>query len=595
MFQDRYYVDKLTATPADTLTAFGFATVLAHLMEYQGYSPTITVRDNGSHYAVELDTPVSEAWLENISIEFPFLAAGKSALERPELPRFHYEREKQKRDEYFAEQQALIQAQIPRDQEQWAELRQRAPHPLLPFYIKINQLSAITAHNKIAEQWYDNRGVAAAQIKLLLRLFAQTPNPLEEIIEQWKQRAKAEQWAGSALASALQVVNPGMGKGLNRPKADANIAPDSIDTFWLLEWLKYLGAPIAMIPRTVRGAKDRKSYILEPKGLTYQSHRRLFDEFQSVMFASTHIKMDILAVLRWMKVYLGAQLQGAGEDEIRLLFGEQPDDYVRGLWAVTYKDLGSAFAVINVSLLQLPRWMRSVENSSDAQRYIEIIDEHRRVVEVLEERNSDAYDLLRLYRDFLSGASLEAFFAFCGGYSSHLLQRMERGQFAPGFTFPLLEELFMAHQESEKLSGIVKDSGFRNVARAIRHSTVLAQWAKVRSKRDASVKAHYEIRYGLGQRLLQKSRYRQDLLQELTQFLHDYLQETGRVYERSEGTVSRPAITWNDLDRVVALIDQYDAPTVAGLLVAYGYARDSKESTQEAVESTTDSESEAND
>jgi hypothetical protein len=582
MYQTTYYVDKSTATPADTLVAHGVASLLMELAERVEVSLRASVQDAGGYYKVELSQPVSEEWLHSKMEPLPYLAAGKYSGSAPTDAKeiYPYEQEKERRATYFELRKQMRAAKATADDPEWAErLHMYTPDPGYDFFVKVNQMSAIIGYNALVEQWLANGAATRDQLELLLELFSTTPNPIEDIAEQWTKQAKAKGWTGKGLASASQVVNPGMGKGANRSKADV-LTIGNQENFWLLEYLKFLGARQAMVPRVVSGSKDRKSYILEPRNITTRTAQRLFQEFQSAMWPSTHVKMDILAVLRWMEVFLRAQTEGVGGERVRRLRGKQPGDFVQGLWTVTYKDLGSAHAVMNVSLLRLPRWMRAVENENDAQHYLNIVVEHHRVVDSLDEKNSDAYELLREYRDFLSGADLRAFFRFCAGYGSHLLQRMERRQFAPQFTLPYLEELFMAHQDAEHIKLILNDPGFQNVATAIRLSTVVPQYRKTKGERL------YEIRYGLGGRLLQKSRYPDELVQELTEFMFRYNEENGRVAEQ-RGKRFRSDLSREDVARVVTFIANHPPATVAGLLVAYGYARDPKEQSDEPAASAT--------
>lgn len=123
----------------------------------------------------------------------------------------------------------------------------------------------------------------------------------------------------------------------------------------------------------------------------------------------------------------------------------------------------------------------------------------------------------------------------------------------------------MAHQP--KLKPILENEGFRNIAEAIRRSTVIPQGQKANG-RDTL----YEIRYGLGDKLIRHSQYPAEFVQELSEFIHAYSRETGRKLETRQQQY-RKNITTNDIEAIVDLIDQYDAPTIANLLVAYGYAR----------------------
>lgn len=128
----------------------------------------------------------------------------------------------------------------------------------------------------------------------------------------------------------------------------------------------------------------------------------------------------------------------------------------------------------------------------------------------------------------------------------------------------------MAHDEENKLAEIIQNEGFRNIAEAIRRSTVIPQGQKARG-RDSL----YDIRYGLGSKLLRHAQYNESFIQELSQFMHDYNHETVRKHETRK-QIFRSYITIDDIEEIVRLIDKYNAPTIAHLLVAFGYARDPK-------------------
>lgn len=125
-----------------------------------------------------------------------------------------------------------------------------------------------------------------------------------------------------------------------------------------------------------------------------------------------------------------------------------------------------------------------------------------------------------------------------------------------------------------KLKPILDTPGFQHIATAIRRSTVTPQYFK--SKGQSRV---YDIRYGLGTDLLRKAAYPDRFIQALSEFMHAYNQENAQINERYDGKppVRRSNITTDDIAQVVALIDEYGAQTVGNLLVAFGYARESRE------------------
>jgi hypothetical protein len=222
-----------------------------------------------------------------------------------------------------------------------------------------------------------------------------------------------------------------------------------------------------------------------------------------------------------------------------------------------------------LSSLALPEWVGAEVNTREqAQTFLDLVEEHRRVIYRLDESHGDAYNLLGEYRHFLSGRDLRMFYQFAGGYSNYLMSQMARGNNAPSFCSTKLEVLIMAHDEDDKLGEILRNEGFRNIAEAIRRSTVIPQGHKARG-RDTL----YDIRYGLGGKLLRQSQYRDTFIQELSQFMHDYNRENSRKLETRKQQF-RSNITMEDIENVVMLLDRFKAPTVANLLVAFGYARD---------------------
>jgi hypothetical protein len=76
--------------------------------------------------------------------------------------------------------------------------------------------------------------------------------------------------------------------------------------------------------------------------------------------------------------------------------------------------------------------------------------------------------------------------------------------------------------------------------------------------------------------LRRHTRYPSKFIQALSDFIQSYNQENVRIYEREHRQL-RKDVTADDLEKVIALMDDYDATTVAHLLIAFGYARDSKD------------------
>lgn len=370
----------------------------------------------------------------------------------------------------------------------------------------------------------------------------------------------------------ISSINPGVGKGANKSKADG-LSIGGLKGFWLPEYLKFAGLFQAALPRTVSGVKDRKTYILHPNRLSWKTHQSVMKLFEKTFYNASSVKMDIFAMLYYCIAYLAQWKQGQSTGMFRFVSGN-PGDHVSSLEVISYKDMGSAYAAINISSLVLPAWLE-VQSVEDADRFADMLDEHRNIIYQFNEKKGDEYDLLKLYRKFLSSRTLRPLFQFTRSFSGWILSKMNAKEYIHQFTVSNLEVLIMSNQEGKKLSPILQNDGFRNIATAIRLSTVVPQYQKSRG-----VNPLYKIRYGLGKDLMRHAQYPDDFIQELSRFIFDYNHENAQKNETQKKQFRRN-ITVQDMETVTALIDEYGAETVASLLVAFGFARDPKVSEDE--------------
>lgn len=597
MYQREYYVDKSTDTFADTLLTFGVGKLLSHLQEEQLRENGLRIRDVGSCFTVQLAAPLQPD-AEQVSW-FSMLPFIETKNKKPPAgwvgDVVDYEATKLRQAQYFELRKQLPPAArrpgaTVNEHPELAQLAASAPPANWPVVTQINQMQAISAYEKVLQSWLECRVCFPDVLRLLLDLFGTTPNYEADASAKWKAIAKQYELKAREYTTPVQVLNPAMGKGINRAKADGADRLGNPDSFWLLEYLKFVGLFEAAVPRVVktarpgvgRGPKDRKTYVLHPCNIQYHVHKHIYERFNAAMWNNTAIKMDVLAALRYVDVFLEQWIAGQADDPE---WGEEPGNHVRGLTTAFYKDLGSAVALLNLSEVALPQWMR-VGTKEEGERYRAIIEEHRRVVGNLDEGKSEGYRLLAAYRNFLSGHDLAALFEFTGEYATLLMSQVERGQWMPQFTTTYLEVLVTEHDR--KLTPILQTPGFRHVADAIRLSTVRPQYFKAKGDQGP-----YDIRYGLGNDLLRQAAYPDRFIQALSEFVYAYNQETGQVFERHKGQppVRRALVTTGDLEEVIGLIDQYGSRTVANLLIAFGYARsprDPEQKHEENVESLDD-------
>ncbi len=509
----------------------------------------------------------------------PWILTAKNGPPPPGIQILNYEEERQHNADYFEALKQLRKAGtrlgtlVAEEQE---VLKARAPRPTWPAAALVKQLGAIGAYNKAVERWLACRAVYPDLVGIILMMCSGRPDALERAEHAWGVLAAKYALEKSRYLSATQIVNPEQGKGANRPKADA-LTIGGREGFWVLEYFKFAGLYGAALPRRVQGKKDRKTYVVLPtrEGVDLYWHQRVFGEFQRDFWPSSAIKMDILAGLSYTAAML-AQWEGARRSGGRR---RKVSDYVEGFVVASYKDLGSAVAVMNMATVGLPIWVSWPDNPDEARRLGSVIEDHLRLIGALDEAKGEEEQLLRDYRDFLSSRdpALTAFFAFTTGYAGHVLRVMSKGRRVRRLTTENLEVIVMAQEEqrAQRLRPILDNPGFQRIATAIRQSTVTQQYHK--SERGDNT---YEIRYGLANDLHRASRDNGEFMRALSKFLQEYSQENARAMERAKERGQeyrrRIAITTGDIAAVATQVDDYGAPTVSSLLIAFGYARDAR-------------------
>ncbi|HUW14956.1 MAG TPA: hypothetical protein VM537_34870 [Anaerolineae bacterium] len=576
------FVDKFKGTFADPLLAYGLAVVVGDVLartDGRG-QPSVHLSDHGGYYRLDCTPALDDARLATVQTPYVPAVAIRTAKNAAKLPSdlppqavVDYEAERDKRAAFFEirkslPKEALVAQARGEHHPALAALHGQEPHPDWDVFRAVNP-PALIGYNKLMTCWWTVQEALPEVLTLLRDLFFQTPNDLAKAITVWGEMDKAHGWGIKAGTTAAQIFNPSQGKGQNRAKADKLQMDNIKDAFWLVEWLKAVGFYHAALTKQLRGVKDRKTYVLAPAQIDLGDSSHIMHAFRGRMArAETAIRSDVLASIRYTQAMLEFTRQREGASlKARLFKHRQPSRVVSGFYSAFYKDLGNAVATMNLSFIGLPGWIR-VEEEGDVGDALDVLAEHERIVRQFDESHSDDYDMLLLYRDFLSGNDLRPFFEFTTAYSGYIVSQRERpGGRARQFTTTNLRRLIMNSQEGPRLSKILETPGFQNIAYAIRQATVTAQYRKQQKDR------RYDVRYGLGQQLARKAAYPQEFVAELADFLAKYNAENAQVMEKRPGPYRRGVRT-SDIDDIVALIDEFgDSRLICNLLVAYGYAR----------------------
>lgn len=597
--QQRFYVGKHTGTISDALLAYGAAWLIDAVVSHATDGRTrATISDEGPFYRIDAGVTLQDEWLDYDPVLVPLVTDAKHPPPE-DLPalavrdvnetwtgvRRYFEQLKLLRETLQKDQDWKQQAEAGRKNPNTSlnqllseEVQHRLQDQRLPpdwtvvTYVGDYRMQAQDNHNQLIVQWsQSNKQRPGLALRTVLRMLATPQTNLDALIEEWKKQTKGDK-LGEAMVTATQLLNPHMGKGQNRAKANGLVMSNE-KSFWLLEFLKVLGLWAAALPAKAPESELRKTYALAPKRLEMRFHQRVFADFRSSAPTNeTSVKQDSIAVLRYT-ISLLEHLVEEENDEDLAAFGGRVSDLVHGLAVATYQLLSrNSYTTMNIAFLGLPDWMPRIEKRADAQLFTGILHEHLQRITVIDEKASEGQQLLTHYREFVTSNRLQPFFDFCAGYSSYLLSALDhkRWMIRPFLTNNMEALLTM---NNKKYSPILASEGFRHIAAAIRRSTLALVY------QDPS-KRRYDIRYGLGQELQRQARYDDEFLRALGDFVQSYNDETLRVRERTKGkdqSVHRPLVTTHDLEDIVALVDEYGARTICNLLIAYGYAREPKE------------------
>ena len=598
----KYYVGKANGTSADALLTIGFASFLGDLhREQYGTQDGIFLQDIGPYHSISLPMPIEVnglMGLEKLSIVLP-LDSGKQREKQAKkgnspIDGFDYDEQMAISRSYREQVKKLAgELQTPEARLRKApELKELTePDSRLGHYQAISQMKIAGTFNDLVQQW-DRLTTEQKRlhINLLLDLFDRPDNDVTMAVTIWQKLAKEYGFSGKARVSALQIINPTTGKGANREKA-GELTIGNQDSFWLLELLKFRGFMEAAAPLAIRESDDRKTYVLQPKTIELSLLQNMMAAFRAVFWPTTAVKLDIMASLRFAQVFV---------EEYKILLQQnaplepwevkQVGSLAQGFEVIFYKYLGSAHATMNVATIGLPIWLPKLDTLEQVRAAEELLIEHVQLIQQIRnnkgEEGAEEYELLRCYRDFLSGHDLTPFWKFTRAYSSYLISAREKKRYVQQLTTNGLERLIMNNRDNDTmLIEIINDTGFQNIAEAIRQATVNAQYQ--RAKKDDRT---YEVRYGLGQDLMRKARYRADFMKALCEFVLQYNTETAREIERAardrqnESTNAdarmkqdrsprrlRRLIEEDDMQKVTVLVNRFGSDLVGSMLVAFGY------------------------
>lgn len=329
---------------------------------------------------------------------------------------------------------------------------------------------------------------------------------------------------------------------------------------------------------TYRVDEDFKFCVLEPGRLALSSLARIRTELRDMGLWGGGVRLDIEMTLRLVRLLL----RHSEYEQGGVVFGKRrPRDIIRGVRVTYFKGFGKASAIMNDSLYPLPSWF-AVESKADYDAYCAIINEPygdkgeitSGPLSGLKEDHSDDVSLLQDYRRWLLSGDLADLLEFHSRFAAVLMPRKAGGKYFREFDSRILTILLTkGYGMVDNVSEIVTATGFLNIARAIRNTTIYAVGMK---------NSNREPRFGLAQRFKQRIKAgKSEFLQELSEFVQN---QNWEVQHKLKGAGF--VVSTTDLDEVVKLVDARDNghQLVGMLLLAYGFARAESTATTTAEE-----------
>lgn len=556
-----FHWPKDTGTYADALCAVGLAAVLAVLTDEDP-----GIMDCGTSFQITLSRDYDLGRLPYGTLVrspgYGFVRLPKdvgSAWDFVEV--LDYQEERRRED---AQRKARA-AGSKRDAEGEARAESEAPSPDLPLLKVLHTSQALAPASRFCVALHEAEPeVVAANVRAVLARLSGVRVDLPK-----------PPW--SEYTTALQPYRPVSGKGLNRPKMDST-AVGNLQIPWYEAWFQYAGMRAIGLGALI--SKDAKLLVVSPQKISFHDLRAVVLSLRSAPLSWTPVKLDILAAIACLCSLLQLRLQMPDRDGADAFWsGYVPARVIAGLDGAYFKSLGSARALSGLSHLNLPAWLRA-DSRAQAEQWSWALTEHRDRLRRLDEEHSDAAEVLRHYRVFLSAPTPRAWATFTAAYGVYAFHARTREERIASWTGPDVERVVgvLGSDESVALGGFIAAPGFRALADAIRRATVTELYLK----RDG--RQRYEIHYALLTELRRQARLPQRFLATLADFVAAYNAENAKLAGRAgkatsdaadEGARGRRSIAQGELDSFLEAywkLDRGQQETAGLLLVAFGSA-----------------------
>jgi hypothetical protein len=576
VYQKNYFVPKISGTYAETLEAYGLATILNEILIINKVpKPKIKIQDMGSFYAISSRDEITEEMVRKTSYfdAIPYIKIKKDSNDKLPNNCIDFEIEEEIYNNFIKFKQTL-QNISPKDRRKAIEEYENKPRFDFDILSSIaeNPLSGyLNSFNNV----YLNRDYYSYFLNQILHLYSNPLNSEEDVNKSFKTAQKEGKLRNMKEVNKVQLFNPSCGKGVNSEKSNS-INLKNMKGYWFKEYLKMIGCYKSMYIIKIKADNkrwDTKIYVIEPKSVELDKLNTIYKKFKPTIKGISSIKLDILSILKYSKILI-ENMEEYQEKKANFSKRLRPQHFITGFHISYFKKLGQfTSSVSNIGFLSLPEFSE-ISSYDEAQFWINLLEDHTKIINKINEDIGSNVELLNRYRQFLSSGLISEFFFFNIDYNELLIRDIglpkesRRKMWLEPFSLELMEELLLS--VNKDFRGILENEGFRNMAKAIRNSTISEQYRKINNEQQ------FDINYGMAQDLKRKSPYKEELVTYLAEFISKYNSETARFAEKhpekaKEGKV-RATIKTEDIEELIGLIEDYGSDLVGKLLCAYGYS-----------------------
>lgn len=596
MYQKKYYVPKYFNTQEEALECSGLAFLLNKVF---GISTKII--NTGAYYEITCEKKITDEMVDEVQYKelIPVIvkdSKSKKEIEEYVLNVIDIQEERSKKETYqkliskIDEQIKNVRNSDYTQQEKSEKIKrlneqkegiEEGPSEFLALGNAMRQMKFLDAQIKIINNVCKDKSNFKQILKWILEIYSDVDSNTDKAEKKYKKYLKNNKEVKFQNVNQLAFLNPTKIKGLNKSKA-TGISLSGIKGFWIQEYVKLVGVYQSMITRQIKVGNnyDCKVFVLEPNKINLKLLKDLTKEFNKELRGSTSIRLDIKLILQACQKLIHYH-ENYSDDFYDFI---QPRDILKGFYSVYFKNMRKASSPTNISFLQIPSFIKV--SSNNVKEWLSLLNEHIKVIDNIkhdynkQDEKGEVFEILRLYRLFINTEKEEYFYDFTTLYAAFLMKKLSEGkQHLKVFTDKYMEVLIMGLNQN--YSEIFESQGFKNIAEAIRQSTVYPQYFKNKKGNESKIK--YSIKYGMAQDMKRKSAYKGELIEYLAEFITWYNSQNARAAEKYPNEQIRAMIKEKDLEEVINLIGTYGSNVIGKLLCAYGYTFKRKEEGRELL------------